>query len=412
MLARAYISNALSTIVKIISGIFLLRYFSGILGKNGFGLASQFQSLALLIYAFFYAFFFNHIVKDKNIAISNYVFRKILGIVLIVAIFVSILLFMLSHFISMLLFENLESVKAIYILALLSPFTAYYVALSAKFCAEEKLLSYNIFNASGLVVSTLCIFLLTKIYGLIGAYIGFALYFLFPMLFLCVNAFLTYSNFRLLIPSFKDLNKYADWRLIKIASFGIFSAINAISLQLFLRRYLASTENWSTVGDWQAITKVSESYLLLVTIPLTTFLLPKIVNSKNIFHQKKLIRDSILIGLIITFIVGSIIFLFWNGVIVKIIGESFSDLHTLWLIQIGGDLFKVVTWTLGILAIAKMELKIALISELIYSSIYIFLVVFLTPIYHIQGPFIAYTIGYLITCSYFLFHYEFLVMHD
>jgi PST family polysaccharide transporter len=232
------------------------------------------------------------------------------------------------------------------------------------------------------------------------------------MIFLFVNAFLEHSNFRLLIPSFKHLNQHQNWKLIKIASFGIFSAINAISLQLFLRRYLASSESWSSVGDWQAITKISESYLLLVTIPLSTFLLPEIVKNKNFFYQKKLMRASILLGLFITFMLGSLIFLLWNLVIIKIIGESFSNLSNLWLIQIVGDLFKIVTWTIGVLAIAKMQLKVAFISELIYSFLYVSLVVSLTPFYHTQGPFMAYTIAYLLTCIYFLYQYKFLLKYE
>ena len=69
MLLKAFISNSIPTLIKIFVGVFLVKFLVSSLGKDGFALISQFQSLGLLIFAFFNSLFFNYIVinyKHKN----------------------------------------------------------------------------------------------------------------------------------------------------------------------------------------------------------------------------------------------------------------------------------------------------------------------------------------------------------
>jgi PST family polysaccharide transporter len=173
-----------------------------------------------------------------------------------------------------------------------------------------------------------------------------------------------------------------------------------------MRNQLAENANWDIVGDWQAITKVSESYLLFATTPLTTFLLPKLTQQKTIPDRKSLINKTTIIGLTITLLTGLSIFLLWDTIIIRIIGESFSDLKYLMPLQITGDLFKVIVWTYSIVAIAQEKYKIAFTAEIIYAIIYTSLSFYFLPTLRLQGAIATYLIAYFISGIYLIFSYN------
>ena len=405
MLLKAFISNSIPTLIKIFVGVFLVKFLVSSLGKDGFALISQFQSLGLLIFAFFNSLFFNYIVinyKHKN---SYPDFKNLLGIVIVISFIITGILLLMAKLISQYLFHDSSAVRAIYIFALTCPFTALFVAYTAQICAEGRLFTYNLLSAFSILISTIMIYKLTVLFGREGAYIGFSLYYFLPALFLLIFFHTVQVNFKLVLPSFNKIFQYKKLKLIKLGFFGILCAVNAISLQIFTRTYLASQEGWLVVGDWQAITKISESYLLLVTVPLATFILPEISKeNKRNSHINLLIKRYTISSIIFTVITGLLIFLLWKSVIVKIIGSEFYSIRNLWFIQLAGDVFKVITWILGTLAIAKMRIKIVLISELFFSFFFIGFLIYLVPIYHIEGVFISYFLAYFFISLYLILY--------
>ena len=189
MLVRVYLASALPILVKALAGILLLRVFVDQLGKDGLGQASQFQGVALLVYALLNAIFFNHIAQSSwtgaNVSAEQHSgsqFRKLLGIVTLVCLLVLVLLAGFAHIISSRLFNDGRAIVAIYFLAATCPLIGLFVAYSARVCADGKLTAFNISNAIALLLSTLLIYGLTVFYGQSGAYFGFALYYVFPML--------------------------------------------------------------------------------------------------------------------------------------------------------------------------------------------------------------------------------------
>lgn len=406
MLFRTYLSNSFSIFVKVLAGIALLRICTDYLGKDGLGLASQFQGLVLLVYAFFNALLFNHIAQTNWKKKSKSMFSRLLGIAFICSIISAFLLAIFAQQISMKFFGDNKAQEGIYVLSFSSPFIALFVAYSAKLCADGRLILFNLVNAIAILISTVIIYLLIIHYGQNGAYLGLGFYYVFPMLMLGILIFKSKQGLTGSLPTFKGISHYPKNKFINLAIVGIFSAFNAIALQIFLRHQLANIAGWSSVGDWQVISKISDSYMLLVTTPLTTYLLPKLSKINKVESQNKLINRVLLYGSFITSITGSIIYFLWDPIVIKIIGATFSFLHPLTIIQFTGDVFKIISWTLIIVALARMQLKFAILAELIYSILYVVLVLCLTPLYRLEGAVLSYLFSNMITAFMLIIFYK------
>jgi PST family polysaccharide transporter len=409
MLLRAYAVSALPILVKAIIGILLLRVLVDYLGKQGLGQVSQFQSAVLLIYGLLNAIFFNHIAKNKwtDEAVNTDIqFNKLLGLIFIFSLLISISILCTAESLSIHFFGDNRIKTALFSLAATTPLIGLFVAYSGRACADNRLTSYNLYNAIALLISTIIIYYSTLLYGQNGAFIGISMYYVFPMLFSAYVVLKNRANKKIFIPSLKKIKTYPVKSIAKVGFIGVFSALNSILLQIFMRNQLAEQSDWNIVGDWQAITKVSESYLLLATTPLTTFFLPKIVQQKTIYDRKSLINKTLLIGVLISLSTGLMVLYLWNIFIIKIIGESFSGLNELLPTQIIGDVFKVIVWTYSIVAIAKEKYTIAFISEIIYAASYIGLSFYFLPKTQLQGAFSTYLFAYFISAVYLIFSYN------
>jgi PST family polysaccharide transporter len=355
------------------------------------------------------AIFFNHIAKNTwtdNTNATNFGFNKLLGIILLFCLTISITISYNAESISNNFFGDNRIKLGILSLAATTPLIGLFVAYSGRACSDGRLASYNLYNAIALLISTIIIYYSTLLYGQTGAFIGVSLYYVTPTLFAAFVVLRQRNNKKNLLPTLRKIHLYPIKSIAKVGFVGIFSALNAIFLQIFMRNQLAENANWDIVGDWQAITKVSESYLLFATTPLTTFLLPKLTQQKTIPDRKSLINKTTIIGLTITLLTGLSIFLLWDTIIIRIIGESFSDLKYLMPLQITGDLFKVIVWTYSIVAIAQEKYKIAFTAEIIYAIIYTSLSFYFLPTLRLQGAIATYLIAYFISGIYLIFSYN------
>jgi polysaccharide transporter, PST family len=83
---------------------------------------------------------------------------------------------------------------------------------------------------------------------------------------------LRYLFGRIELKVIRDLGKYTAMALTT-AGAGPFS-------QILVRKHLAHSLGWEAAGRWQAVTKVSELYLLLVTSTLSLYYLPRLSEIK------------------------------------------------------------------------------------------------------------------------------------
>jgi O-antigen/teichoic acid export membrane protein len=138
---------------------------------------------------------------------------------------------------------------------------------------------------------------------------------------------------------------------------------------------------------------------------LSLYYLPRLSEIKDLKELRKeiFLGYSMLLPLMI--IIGLTIFLLRDFIIQVLYAPSFSPMRELFPFQILGDFFKLASWLLAFLMLAKAKGKMYIITEVLFSFTYLaFSFTFITH-FGVVGITYAYCLNYFIylICFIYLF---------
>lgn len=182
-----------------------------------------------------------------------------------------------------------------------------------------------------------------------------------------------------------------------IANYMFMSIIGAIAgpvAIIFLRNILIAEVGWIDTGYWQAVWKISEVYLGVITIALGTYYLPRLASLSSsdaiILEIKK--TSKIIIPIVL--MLAILVYLLRDVAIYLLFTEQFNPARDLFLVQLIGDVIKIISWLYAYPMLSQGATKWFVSSELIFSFLLVVLGYFLIPIYGVQGANIAYLMNY------------------
>jgi PST family polysaccharide transporter len=172
--------------------------------------------------------------------------------------------------------------------------------------------------------------------------------------------------------------------------------------QILIKNHIINNFSIVQAGYWQSVWMISTMYLLIITTAFSTYYLPRLSE----LHIHSELRKEIMAGykviLPFVFIAASSIYLLRDIIIVILFTPEFNSMRNLFAYQLIGDFFKMASWSLAFLMIAKAKIKLYIITEITFSiSLYILTIVFVN-IYGLVGVTHAYALNnffYLITMS-------------
>lgn len=395
MIVKSYLTNSLSTISKAVVGIIFLRVFVEYFGKGGVGQIAQVQGLTTLVYAIINGLFFSYVVSaawrnEKQTKENN--INDILYIIILITTIIGIFIFSLKNVIGINLIENKDISIEITILAIMSPIIGIYVGMSAKLCSEGFLTQFNILNASGILVSGVIILLITKYFGIEGVFLAVSIFYLFPAITI-IYGYKRYIKTKFSIIKLETIRKFPYKSMLSLSFIGLFMVVSALILKIYVRDQIYRALGWEDVGNWEVISKISDTYLLFLTAPLANYLMPIISRNDNYINNHKIIIKMILAGVIFTISLSIAILLLWDILVLKVIGSQFEEIKKYLILQQAGDVFKIINWTLCIAALAYKKYKFILMCEIIWAILYFMLIEFFLESNKLNGAFIAYIIS-------------------
>lgn len=176
-----------------------------------------------------------------------------------------------------------------------------------------------------------------------------------------------------------------------------FSSIILLELrQLYLRNYLITALSPEAAGHWQAIWKISEIYLMVVTTSLSVYYLPKL----SAITEPGELRSEIFKGyrfiLPVVLVLSTAIFLSRDLIITVLFTEDFAAIRELFLFQLVGDVLKISSWLLSFLLVARAMTKTYIVTELVFISLFAALAIWLVPVHGVIGLTYAFAINYFL----------------
>ncbi|UNH41712.1 O-antigen translocase [Moellerella wisconsensis] len=405
-LVKTSLLSLIATFFKMLSGLVINKAISVYIGPAGLAVIGQFQNFTQLVLIAAQGAINNGVVKytaeyGRESEKLPLLLSTAARISLTTSLIVGCILVLFSNFFSLKILDNIQY-QFIFILF---GFTIVLFVLNSLLLSIinglKEIRSFIKINIIQSLYSLVFTSLLIYFFSLKGALIALAtnqsVIFLITLFMLRKHEIIKLSSFT------SPFNKKISKNLFSYSAMAITSAIMIPSSQFIIRDYIGTTQGLDQAGYWQGVWYVSTTYLMIITTALSTYYLPRLseITNRNELNKEILQGYKILIPIVI--ICGLIIFFLRDFIINLLFTNDFSPMKPLFLWQIIGDIFKIASWLLAYVMVAKSMTKIFIFTEIIFSLSFIILSILAINLYGTIGANIAYLTNYLFYLIYIFF---------
>lgn len=187
--------------------------------------------------------------------------------------------------------------------------------------------------------------------------------------------------------------------LKKMAPYSLMALFTAIILPLValaIRSYLIEHVGYKDAGYWEAMTRISKYYLMLVTSLMALYILPRFSEINNIKEFKK--EVLVFYKAVIPIFVGGLvaIYLLKSYIVVFIFSKEFEPVENLFLWQLLGDLLKVLAMVLVYQFLAKKMFWHYIVTEIFFLVMLYLTSIYFVDLYGAKGAVIGHFVSYLV----------------
>ena len=158
----------------------------------------------------------------------------------------------------------------------------------------------------------------------------------------------------------------------KLGGFAVMSISSALlvpSSQLLIRDGLVNQLGWQAAGLWQALGRISDTHLLLITTTLSLHFLPRFSEIRSAEELSEEVRKGFRFVVPLVSASALCIYLARQPLISALLSPKFLPLVDVIGWQLIGDVLKVSSWILGFALISHAMTKQVVITEFIFSAL-------------------------------------------
>ncbi|MFM5840746.1 O-antigen translocase [Aeromonas caviae] len=185
---------------------------------------------------------------------------------------------------------------------------------------------------------------------------------------------------------------------------AITSALTVPTSLILVRNILVNQLGWDAAGQWQAVWKISEVYLGVITMALSTYYLPKLSSIKRVDEIVNEINKTAITIIPIVAAMALGIYLLRDVAITLLFTEAFRSARDLFLVQLIGDVIKISAWLYAYPMLSRGAVKWYIISEVAFSSSFVVMVFLSVNEIGLTGVVFSYALNY---SMYFMFAFFF-----
>lgn len=193
----------------------------------------------------------------------------------------------------------------------------------------------------------------------------------------------------------KDIGNYVAMALT--------SALTVPVALLMVRNILVDQVGWEQAGHWQAVWKISEVYLGVIAVALSTYFLPKLSSLVGTDAILKEIQTTTKIVMPVVLLLAIIVYLLRDVAISLVFTEAFRPARDLFAIQLAGDVVKTLSLLYAYPMLSRGATKWFMGTEVFFSISFVVLAYVFVRKYGAQGANVAYAINY---CLYLAITYQ------
>ena len=186
---------------------------------------------------------------------------------------------------------------------------------------------------------------------------------------------------------------------LRLAVFSVMTLSSALLpplINIAVRDHLAVQFGWEQVGYWQAVSKVSDAYLLFLTTAINIYYLPKLASTHERASLVLELRNAYRYLLPAVIALAAMVYALRGWVTRLLFSADFASANALYGPQLVGDVIKIASFILSYVMLAKAMTRLFVISECVFGISYLVLVYVLTAHFGLVGAMYAFTINYLL----------------
>lgn len=187
---------------------------------------------------------------------------------------------------------------------------------------------------------------------------------------------------------------------------AISSAVCAPVSLILVRNIIVESVGWAQAGHWQAVYKISEVYLGVITMSLSTYYLPRLSAIRG--SDKILAEVCSVAKVVMPIVVGLAIAVFATRdlAIILLFTEKFRPARDLFSVQLIGDVIKILSWLLAFPMLARGAARWFVGTEILFSLSFTVLALIFVPTYGAQGANLAYTFNYVLYATFLFINFK------
>ena len=407
-IVKVFSFNAISTLVRMLTGLISVKVVASIIGPCGIALLGQLNNFSTILLGVANGGINSGITKyvaeykEDESAIKK-ILSNALQITLFFTFIVSLGLIILHNQLSRLVMLSDEYGYVFLIFG----FTIFLYTLNTLLISilngYKEFKRYVIVNISGTIVGLLFTICFVFSMGLKGALISAVSYqsvVFFVTFWICRKApWLSVIYYRERLDR-KILRRFLNYSAMTLVSLSVVPVS-----QMLLRGYVISEISMTEAGWWEAMNRISNVYLMVITTSFSIYYLPRLSEIKEIselryeiFKCYKVIIPILLSGL-------TLVYLLRHFVVMILFSPDFYPMESLFIWQLLGDFFKISSWLLAFLMVAKSMTKTFIATEVVFSGLFVVLGYLFMNLNGVVGITQAYFVNYVIytVCMFVIF---------
>lgn len=389
--------SGLSTLVKILTGMLILKIVALYTGPQGIAILGQFMALANIFATIAGGGIALGVIKYVAEYANTREFSEFLPTATFYTLFFSLLTMIAGLIFSQTLAKwILGSNQFSYLICWMS-IAQLFIAMHLLFCSIlngfrqiRLLVTVTILSSllSFIMIGTAAIFYQLK--GTLFAFVSAQALSVFISL-----AFVYRKEWFLYLFSWKAKKAHLK-NLLRYSLMSTVSTLTVPLAQIIVRNDLNTLFGWNAVGYWQAVLRLSDAYLLFVTAALTAYYLPRLSELQTPEALKKEMVQTY--WMLMPFMAGILLLLYlFRGIIIDLLySQTFAPAVQLFPYQLLGDFFRVAGWLFTYLLLAKAWTKTYVSTEIILSLLFVCLSHLFARSYGLIGVTYAFALTYVV----------------
>jgi PST family polysaccharide transporter len=190
-------------------------------------------------------------------------------------------------------------------------------------------------------------------------------------------------------------------RLAAFSMMTLTSALLGPLVNIAVRDQLAWRFGWEQVGYWQAVSRVSDAYLLFITTAINIYYLPRLASIDGRAELIGELRKAYRYLMPAVVVLAAAIYVARDWVTRLLFNAQFGGAMALYAPQLLGDVVKIASFVLSYVMLAKAMTRLFVVSECVFAASYLALVYAFSARFGLIGAMYAFALNYVL---YFAFN--------